>query len=82
MAEGGGGAPCHLYGYGSYGICMDPSFSASVLPLVDRGVVFAIAHVRGGGEMGHHKWCAGRANAARARAMAIRCLNGAAPPAR
>lgn len=53
---GGGGAPCHLYGYGSYGICIDPSFSATVLPLVDRGIVYAIAHVRGGGEMGHYAW--------------------------
>jgi len=51
-----GGSACHLYGYGSYGICIDPSFSASRLALVDRGVVFAIAHVRGGGEMGHHTW--------------------------
>ena len=32
-------APCHLYGYGSYGICMDPSFSSSRLALVDRVVV-------------------------------------------
>jgi len=46
-------SPCHLYGYGSYGICAEPSFAFSLLPLVDRGVVFAIAHVRGGGEMGH-----------------------------
>ena len=49
-------APCHLYGYGSYGICMDPSFSSSRLALVDRGIIFAVAHVRGGGEMGHHRW--------------------------
>ncbi|KAL1508575.1 hypothetical protein AB1Y20_004674 [Prymnesium parvum] len=49
-------APLHLYGYGSYGVCIDPSFSSTRLALVDRGVVFAIAHVRGGGEMGHHAW--------------------------
>jgi len=58
--DGGEGAPAplHLYGYGSYGICIDPGFGESLpnLPLVDRGVVFAIAHVRGGGEMGHHTW--------------------------
>uniref|UniRef100_A0A7S0Q3P3 Prolyl endopeptidase n=1 Tax=Coccolithus braarudii TaxID=221442 RepID=A0A7S0Q3P3_9EUKA len=53
---GDGPNPLHLYGYGSYGICFDPSFSHTVLPLVDRGCVYAIAHVRGGGEMGHHRW--------------------------
>eukprot|EP00177_Eucheuma_denticulatum_P005403 GFKZ01009828.1.p1 GENE.GFKZ01009828.1~~GFKZ01009828.1.p1 ORF type:complete len:781 (-),score=113.49 GFKZ01009828.1:941-3283(-) len=42
----------HLYGYGSYEISMDPSFAMARLPLLDRGVVFAIAHVRGGGEFG------------------------------
>ena len=45
-------APCLLYGYGSYELSEDPTFSIARLNLVDRGVVFAIAHVRGGGEMG------------------------------
>lgn len=47
-----GGAPCLLYGYGSYEASMDPTFSTLRLSLLDRGFVFAIAHVRGGGEMG------------------------------
>ena len=41
-----------LYGYGAYGISWDPEFSASSLSLCDRGVVFAIAHIRGGAELG------------------------------
>ncbi|OBG79340.1 MULTISPECIES: S9 family peptidase [unclassified Mycobacterium] len=45
-------APALLYGYGAYEICIDPSFSIARLSLLDRGMVFAIAHVRGGGEMG------------------------------
>jgi oligopeptidase B len=44
--------PMVLYGYGSYEISMDPVFHTLALPLLDRGVVFAIAHIRGGGEMG------------------------------
>ncbi len=48
----GGGAPCLLYGYGSYEASMDPTFSSLRLSLLDRGFMFAIAHVRGGGEMG------------------------------
>ncbi|WP_026919049.1 S9 family peptidase [Gordonia shandongensis] len=45
-------APLLLYGYGSYETCLDPGFSVSRLSLLDRGVVMAFAHVRGGGEMG------------------------------
>lgn len=45
-------APALLYGYGAYEICSDPSFSIARLSLLDRGMVFVIAHVRGGGEMG------------------------------
>ncbi len=47
-----GKAPLWLYGYGSYGISVDASFSGSRVSLYDRGVVFAIAHIRGGGELG------------------------------
>jgi oligopeptidase B len=49
-----GSAPLLLYGYGSYEHSMDPWFSIPRLSLVDRGVVFAVAHIRGGGEMGRH----------------------------
>ncbi len=47
-----GSNPCLLYGYGSYEASMDPSFSSLRLSLLDRGFVFAIAHIRGGGELG------------------------------
>jgi oligopeptidase B len=47
-----GSAPLLQYGYGSYGYALDPSFSSSLVSLLDRGFVYAIAHVRGGEEMG------------------------------
>ncbi|MGK9127351.1 S9 family peptidase [Olivibacter jilunii] len=50
--ERNGSAPLLLYGYGSYGASMDPTFSSPRLSLLDRGFVFAIAHIRGGQEMG------------------------------
>ena len=48
-------APCLLYGYGAYEMSIDPTFSSIRLSLLDRGFVFAIAHVRGGGELGR-RW--------------------------
>jgi oligopeptidase B len=47
-----GTAPMLLYAYGSYGLSMTPSFSSARLSLVDRGMIYAIAHIRGGSEMG------------------------------
>jgi len=55
-----GSAPCLLYGYGSYELSRDPSFSIPVLSLLDRGFVYAIAHIRGGGEMGRSWYTNGK----------------------
>ncbi|NES26163.1 prolyl oligopeptidase family serine peptidase [Micromonospora terminaliae] len=50
-----GSAPAVIYGYGSYEASMDPWFSIARLSLLDRGVIFAVAHIRGGGELGR-RW--------------------------
>jgi oligopeptidase B len=55
-----GSAPLLLYGYGSYGISIPPTFSSNRLSLLDRGVIFAIGHIRGGGELGEEWRQAGR----------------------
>ncbi len=55
-----GSAPMLLYAYGSYGIPISPGFSAGRLALLDRGVIYVIAHIRGGGELGEPWRDAGR----------------------
>ncbi|MBV4507953.1 S9 family peptidase [Pseudomonas sp. BW13M1] len=56
----GKSVPLYLYGYGAYGESLDPWFSHARLSLLERGVAFAIAHVRGGGELGEAWYRAGK----------------------
>jgi oligopeptidase B len=58
--EKNGSAPMLQYAYGSYGATMDPSFSVARVSLLDRGFVFALAHVRGGQELGRRWYESGR----------------------
>ena len=54
------GGPLHLYAYGAYGIAVEPGFSTSRLSLVDRGFAYAIAHIRGGDDLGRAWYKAGK----------------------
>jgi len=55
-----GSAPLHLYSYGAYGYAVPPSFSTSRLSLVDRGFIYAIAHIRGGDDLGRNWYLQGK----------------------
>lgn len=55
-----GSAPLHLYAYGAYGYAIPPSFSTSRLSLVDRGFIYAIAHIRGGDDLGRNWYLQGK----------------------
>ncbi|EXS71055.1 S9 family peptidase [Sphingobium sp. Ant17] len=55
-----GSAPLHLYGYGAYGLAMEPGFSTGRLSLLDRGMVFALAHIRGGDDLGQQWYLDGK----------------------
>lgn len=54
------GGPLHLYGYGAYGIAIEPGFSTTRLSLLDRGFAYAIAHIRGGDDLGRAWYKAGK----------------------
>ncbi|MBL4858144.1 MAG: S9 family peptidase, partial [Erythrobacter sp.] len=56
------GGPLHLYAYGAYGFAYPPSFSTTRLSLVDRGYAFAIAHIRGGDDLGRNWYLQGKLN--------------------
>ncbi|MFK4003240.1 S9 family peptidase [Qipengyuania sp. NPDC077563] len=56
------GGPLHLYAYGAYGFAYPPNFSTTRLSLVDRGYAFAIAHIRGGDDLGRNWYLQGKLN--------------------
>ena len=70
-----GSAPMLLYAYGSYGLSMTPSFSTARLSLVDRGMIYAIAQIRGGSELGE-KWRQDRPNVQKAEYVQRFCRFG------
>ncbi len=81
-----GSAPVLLYGYGAYEACSWPEFSVITPSLLDRGFVYAVAHVRGGGEGGRRWWAEGHLDRKRTTftdfIAAADMLAGAGPPIR
>ena len=61
--NGGPGGPLHLYAYGAYGYAVPPGFSTTRLSLVDRGFAYAIAHIRGGDDLGRNWYLQGKMEA-------------------
>ena len=59
-----GSAPLHLYAYGAYGYAVPPGFSTARLSLVDRGFAYAIAHIRGGDDLGQQWYLDGKLRSA------------------
>ncbi len=59
--NGGAGGPLHLYAYGAYGYAVPPGFSTTRLSLIDRGFAYAIAHIRGGDDLGRRWYLQGKA---------------------
>lgn len=55
-----GNTALHLYAYGAYGHAIPPAFSTNTLSLLDRGIIFAIAHIRGGDDLGYHWYQGGK----------------------
>ncbi|TMM48494.1 S9 family peptidase [Qipengyuania marisflavi] len=62
-AADGGAGPLHLYAYGAYGYAVPPGFTVSRLSLIDRGFAYAIAHIRGGDDLGRNWYLQGKMNA-------------------
>ncbi|RIV83862.1 S9 family peptidase [Aurantiacibacter zhengii] len=61
--NGGAGGPLHLYAYGAYGFAVPPGFSTSRFSMVDRGMAYAIAHIRGGDDLGRNWYLQGKMEA-------------------
>lgn len=61
--NGGAGGPLHLYAYGAYGYAVPPGFSTSRFSMVDRGMAYAIAHIRGGDDLGRNWYLQGKMEA-------------------